>query len=71
MCWNGQNTMILYIKRQYRWKHILIVKDFIVDIGHGLNGNKFMNTTNVYSPQQKEYTYHKKDWNNTQWRKNF
>jgi hypothetical protein len=46
--------MILYIERQYTWKHVLIVKDFIVDINHGLNGNKFMNTTNVYSPQPKK-----------------
>jgi len=45
--------MILYIERQYTWKHVLIVKDFIIDIGHGLNGNKFVNTTNVYSTKNK------------------
>jgi hypothetical protein len=27
--WNGQGTMILYTKRQYTRKHIMIVKSFI------------------------------------------
>jgi hypothetical protein len=59
MCWKGQGVSILYIKRQYTWKHVMIIKSIIVDIG--LNWNKFMNNTNVYSPKQKEYTSHKKD----------
>jgi hypothetical protein len=37
------------------------VKGFIIDIGHGLNGNKFMNSINVYSLEQKECTFHKSD----------
>jgi hypothetical protein len=57
--------MILYIKRQYTWKHIMNVKGFITDIAHGLNGNKFMNNINVYSLEQKECTSHKSDWYNT------
>jgi hypothetical protein len=36
MCWNGQGTMILYM-RQYTWKHVMSVKSSIVSIG--LNGN--------------------------------
>ncbi len=55
MCWNGQGTTILYM-RQYTWKHVKIVKSSIVSIG--LNGNKFMNITNVYSPKQNQYTSH-------------
>ncbi len=31
----------------------MTIKGFILNIGHGLNENKFMNTTNVYSPKQK------------------
>jgi hypothetical protein len=31
----------------------MTVIGFILNIGHGLNENKFMNTTNVYSPKQK------------------
>jgi hypothetical protein len=31
----------------------MTVKGFILNIGHGVNENKFMNTTNVYSPKQK------------------
>ncbi len=64
MCWNGQGTMILFIKRLYTRKHIMIVKAFIIDIGHGLNGNKFMKPGifmphhfNVYSLKQKEYIF--------------
>ncbi len=34
----------------------MIIKSFIIDIG--LNGNKFMNNTNVYSLRQNQYTYH-------------
>ncbi len=34
----------------------MIVKSFIVSIG--LNGNKFMNNINVYSPKQNQYTSH-------------
>jgi hypothetical protein len=41
------------------------VKGFIIDIGHGLNGNKFMNSINVYSLEQKECTFHKSDWYST------
>ncbi len=33
MCWNGWSTTILYIKIQYTWKHVMIVKDLIVEIG--------------------------------------
>jgi hypothetical protein len=32
--------------------HITTVKSFIVDIGHGLNGNKNLNTTNVYALEE-------------------
>jgi hypothetical protein len=53
MCSNGQNIITLCIKKQYTWKHIMTIKAFILDIGHGLNGNKFINTINVYSPKQK------------------
>jgi hypothetical protein len=42
----------------------MIVKAFIIDIGHGLNGNKFMKPGifmphhfNVYSLKQKEYIF--------------
>jgi hypothetical protein len=42
MCWNGQGTMILCIKKKYTWKHIMTIKGFIINIGHGLNGNKFI-----------------------------
>ncbi len=34
----------------------MIVKFFVV--GTGLNGNKSMNITNVYSPKQNQYTSH-------------
>ncbi len=49
MCWNGQGTMILYIKKQCTWKHVMTVKSFIVNIGHGLNGNKFIKP-NTFMP---------------------
>ncbi len=55
MCWNGKNTMILYMK-QYTWKHVMTVKSFIVGIG--LNGNKFMSNINLYSLKQKQYISH-------------
>jgi hypothetical protein len=55
MCWNGKGITILYMS-QYTWKHVMIVKSFIDGIG--LNGNKFMNNTNVYSPKQNQYTSH-------------
>jgi hypothetical protein len=42
--------------RQYTQKHVMIVKFFVV--GTGLNGNKSMNITNVYSPKQNQYTSH-------------
>jgi hypothetical protein len=29
-------------KKTIYWKHIMIIKGFIVNIDHGLNGNKFM-----------------------------
>jgi hypothetical protein len=41
-------------------KHVMIVKFFVVGIG--LNGNKSMNITNVYSPKQNQYTSHG-NWN--------
>jgi hypothetical protein len=42
----------------YTWNdmHENTVKSFIFSIG--LNGNKFMNTTNVYSPKKFQYTSH-------------
>jgi hypothetical protein len=55
MCWNGKDKTILYM-RWYTWKHVMIIKSFMIDIG--LNGNKFMNNTNVYSLRQNQYTYH-------------
>ncbi len=33
---------ILYINRQYTWKHVMTIKGFIINIDHGLNGNKLM-----------------------------
>ncbi len=39
----------------------MTVKGFILDIDHGLNGNKILNTINVYSPKQKKYTSHKNE----------
>jgi hypothetical protein len=51
--------MILYM-RQYTWKHVMIVKSFIVGIG--LNWNQFMNNINVYSPKINKYTFHG-NWN--------
>ncbi len=41
--------MILYIKKQCTWKHGMIVKSFIVNIGDGLNGNKFIKP-NTFMP---------------------
>jgi len=71
MCWNGQNITTLCIKKQYTWKHVMTIKGFILDICHGLNGNKFRNTINVYSPEQKIYTFDKNDWNCLEWKEIF
>jgi len=59
MCWNGNITMILYIRRD-TWKHVMTIKSFIVGIG--LNGNKFMNIIIIYSLKQNQYTFHG-NWN--------
>jgi hypothetical protein len=47
-------TLQYYTLKKYTWKHVMMVKGFILDIGHGVNGNKFMHTTNVYSPKNKK-----------------
>jgi len=36
-------------KTKYTWKHIKIIKGFIINIGHGLNGNKFIKP-NTFMP---------------------
>ncbi len=52
-CVEMAKTLQYYTLKKYTLKHVMTVKGFILNIGHGLNENKFMNTTNVYSPKQK------------------